>query len=164
MAILFFGVRKPEEIPMCDYSLHAVASRAAKAGETLVTTGFYGTSTRGFAAKDQPSIAVCLLPGTELAFDHEVRYSRARLYTRCANWCVRSAGSCVARFCKIEPCAPDQHRDALSFPDGSTVLVNELSEGQHARVIQLPVVELELNVCTHPQKSSGSLNEAELTV
>jgi hypothetical protein len=53
---------------MCDYSLHAVASRPAKVGETLVTTSFYGTSTRGFAAKEEPGVAVCLLPGTELAF------------------------------------------------------------------------------------------------
>jgi hypothetical protein len=128
----------------------------------LVTTGFYGTSTRGFAAKDEPGIAVCLLPGTELAFDHEVSYSRARLYTRCASWCVGRAGSCVAHFCKIEPCAPDQHRDALSFPDGSTVLVNELSKGQYARVIQLPVVEQELNLGVRPQKSSEIPNQAEL--
>jgi hypothetical protein len=61
---------------MCDYSLHAVASRPAKAGETLVTTSFYGTFTRGFAVKEEPGIAVCLLPGTELAFEHDVRYSR----------------------------------------------------------------------------------------
>ena len=54
---------------MCDYRLHAVASRPAKVGETLVTTSFYGTSTRGFAAKEEPGVAVCLLPGTELAFD-----------------------------------------------------------------------------------------------
>lgn len=148
---------------MCDYSLRAVASRPAKAGETLVTTGFYGTPTRGFAAKDQPGVAVCLLPGTELAFDHEVRYTLARLYTRCASSCVRCASSCVARFCKIEPRAPNQHRDALSFPDGSAVLVNELLEGQYARVIQLPVVERELNVSIQPQKS-GALNEAALSV
>ena len=142
---------------MCDYSLHAVASRAAKLDETLVTTSFCGTSTRGFAAKDQPGIAVCLLPGTELAFDHEVRYSRGRLYTRCAS-------SCVARLCKAEPRAPEQHRDALSFPDGSVVLVNELSEGQYARVIQLPVVEQEPNVGISPKKSSRAPNEAELIV
>ena len=142
---------------MCDYSLHAVASRPAKVDETLVTTGFYGSTTRGFAAKDQPGVAVCLLPGSELAFDKEVRYIRARLYTSCAS-------SCVARFCKIERRVPDQHRDALSFPDGSAVLVNELSEGQYARVIQLPVVEQELNVSIHPQKSSGALKEAALTV
>ncbi len=53
---------------MCDYSLHAVASRPAKVGETLVTTTFRGTSTRGFASIDEPEVAVCLLPGTELGF------------------------------------------------------------------------------------------------
>ena len=149
---------------MCDYSLHAVASRPAKAGDTLVTTGFYGTSTRGFAAKDQPDIAVCLLPGTELAFDHEVRYSRERLYTRCTTSYVRFTGFCVARFCKAEPRPPEHHRDALSFPDGSVVLVNELSEGQYARVIQLPVVEQVLNVSDRPQKSLRAPSEAEFTV
>jgi hypothetical protein len=118
---------------MCDYSLHAVASRPAKVGETLVSTSFYGTSTRGFAANDEPGVAVCLLPGTELAFDHDVKYNR--------NWLsTKNAGFRVARFCQIEPGAPHQHHDALSFPDGNTVLVNLLSEGQHARVLQLPVV------------------------
>ena len=36
---------------MCDYSLHAVASRPAKAGETLITTTFRGSGTGGFAAE-----------------------------------------------------------------------------------------------------------------
>src|ERR1700724_2596362 len=67
---------------MCDYSLHAVASRPARVGETIVTTGFYGTSTRGFASKEEPGVAVCLLPGTELAFEHEVRYNRNWLLTK----------------------------------------------------------------------------------
>src|SRR6202030_3407826 len=112
--------------PMCDYSLHAVAARPAKVGETLVTTSFYGTSTRGFAAKGEPNVAVCLLPGTELAFERDVRYNR--------NWLsTRSTGFSVARFCAIEPGASHQHHDALSFPDGKTVLVNLLSEGQHVR-------------------------------
>jgi hypothetical protein len=53
---------------MCDYSLHTVVFRPAKVGETLVTTSFHGTSTRGFAAKQEPNVTVCLLPGTELAF------------------------------------------------------------------------------------------------
>ncbi len=47
---------------MCDYSLHAVATRPAKAGEALVTTTFRGTSTKGFASVDEPEVAVCLLP------------------------------------------------------------------------------------------------------
>ena len=53
---------------MCDYSLHAVATRPAQVGETLITTTFRGTSTRGFASEREPAVAVCMLPGTELAF------------------------------------------------------------------------------------------------
>jgi hypothetical protein len=36
---------------MCDYSLHAVASRPAQVGETLITTAFPRTSTRGFTSE-----------------------------------------------------------------------------------------------------------------
>src|ERR1700759_930033 len=124
---------------MCDYSLHAVASRPAKVGGTLVTTSFHSTSTRGFAAKEEPTIAVCLLPGTELAFDDSVEYNRTYLLTRSAYGLTRSTGFCVARFFKIQPQSRNLHRDALSFPDGTTVLVDWLSEGQCARVLQLPV-------------------------
>ncbi len=131
---------------MCDYSLHAIASRPAKVGETLVTTGFPGTPTRGFAAKEEPAVAICLVPGTELAFDQEVKYNCSYLFTRSAREIIRSAGFCVARFCEIEPRSPDLHRDALLFPDGTTVLVHNLSEGQCARVIQLPVIRQEKNV------------------
>src|ERR1700737_3635380 len=134
---------------MCDYSLHAVASRPAKVGETLVSTSFYGTSTRGFAAKGEPGVAVCLLPGTELAFEHEVRYNRHWLSTK-------SAGFRVARFCRIEPKAPHQHHDALSFPDGNTVLVNLLSEGQYARVLQLPVIRHERDVRGGAEKADAA--------
>ncbi|MGL3214164.1 hypothetical protein [Bradyrhizobium sp. BR 1433] len=120
---------------MCDYSLHAVTSRPAKVGESLVSTSFRGTSTRGFATKDEPTVAVCLLPGTELAFEQDVRYNR--------NWLLtKSAGFRVAQFCVIKPKTPGQHHDALLFPDGTIVLVNLLSEGQHARVLQLPAVWL----------------------
>jgi hypothetical protein len=134
---------------MCDYSLHAVASRPAKVGETLVTTSFYGTSTRGFAAKEESGVAVCLLPGTELAFERDVRYNR--------NWLsTKSAGFRVARFCSIEPDAQHQHHDALSFPDGNTVLVNLLSEGQYARVLQLPVVRREQDVSGEAEKADAA--------
>jgi hypothetical protein len=125
---------------MCDYSLHAVASRPAKLGDTLIVTSFHGTATRGFAAKGQPAVAVCLLPGTELAFDHDVKYRCNRFFTRSGYSWTRHAGFSVARFCKIDPLASDPLRDALSFPDGTTVLVNMLEERQCARVIQLPVV------------------------
>ena len=67
---------------MCDYSLHAVASRPAKVGETLITTTFRGTSTRGFAAEAEPEVAVCLLPGTELAFEDDVKYDHRWIWKR----------------------------------------------------------------------------------
>ena len=59
---------------MCDYSLELVASRAAKVGDRLVTTQFKHTITRGFAEVGEPDVAVCILPGTELAFERDVEY------------------------------------------------------------------------------------------
>ena len=53
---------------MCDYSLQHVASRPAKVGDRLVSTGFFNSITRGFAEVGEPRVAVCLLPGTELTF------------------------------------------------------------------------------------------------
>ena len=141
---------------MCDYSLHAVASRPAKVGEMLVTTSFYGTSTRGFAAKEETGVAVCLLPGTELAFESDVRYNRYWLSTR-------STGFRVARFCRIQPRAPEQHHDALAFPDGSMVLVNLLSEGQRARVLQLPVIRQAGSVNADAEKALRPAADARIT-
>ena len=57
---------------MCDYSLHAIASRPPKLGDRLVTTDFPNTLTRRFSAAGEPDVAVCLMPGTELAFEAEV--------------------------------------------------------------------------------------------
>jgi hypothetical protein len=56
---------------MCDFSLHNVKSRPAKVGDKLTTHSFY-TGTRGFAAPEDFTTAVCILPGTELAFSAEV--------------------------------------------------------------------------------------------
>ena len=54
------------------YSLHHVANRPAKIEDKLVATKFRNAITRGFAAVGQPNVAVCLLPGTEIAFDKNV--------------------------------------------------------------------------------------------
>src|SRR5437762_6670995 len=64
---------------MCDYSLHSIKSRPAKVGDKLTTRNF-GTGTRGFAASENPNVAVCVLPGTELAFAEEVKRLRTRLW------------------------------------------------------------------------------------
>ena len=117
---------------MCDSSLHAVASRPAKVGETLITTPFPGTGARGFAAEGEPEVAVCLLPGTELAFADAVAYDD--------DWgWKKSTSVSVARFRKVEPDVSYRHHDALEFPDGSTVLVTQLGKGQRATVLQLPI-------------------------
>ena len=119
---------------MCDYSLHAVASRPAKVGETLITTTFRGTSTRGFASESEPTVAVCMLPGTELAFADNVKYDNRWIWTKAIN-------SRVGKFGAIEPEVPHRHHDAIEFPDGSSVLVTQLCEGQRVTVLQLPVTQ-----------------------
>jgi hypothetical protein len=42
----------------------------------MVTTKFNNSITRGFAAVGEPGVAVCLLPGREVAFDKEVECER----------------------------------------------------------------------------------------
>ena len=67
---------------MCDFSLQSVRSRPAKVGDKLVTRDF-GTGTRGFADVDDLGMAVCLMPGTELAFAAKLlAYRRACLAGR----------------------------------------------------------------------------------
>ena len=52
---------------MCDYSLHNVKTRPAKVGDKLITRQFH-SGTTGFSAPEDASMAVCVLPGTELSF------------------------------------------------------------------------------------------------
>ena len=57
---------------MCDYSLQNVRTRPAQVGDRL-TTRLFNITTRGFSASEDASVAVCVLPGTELSFTHEVQ-------------------------------------------------------------------------------------------
>ncbi len=118
---------------MCDYSLHLVASRPAKVGDKLVTTDFAKSLTRGFAAVGEPDVAVCLLPGTELAFADDVRYDRA--FSLFGKARVEHK---VARFRQFNMDDPHVHHDALEFPNGQIVMVTRLVAGQTATVLQLP--------------------------
>jgi hypothetical protein len=118
---------------MCDYSLHNVASRPAKVGDKLVTTRFPNSITRGFAAIGEPDVAVCLLPGTELAFEQEVEYDGP--FGFLSN---RRLAETVARFRQINTGQPNVHHDALEFPTGQPLLLTRLCEGQRATVLQLP--------------------------
>ncbi len=117
---------------MCDYSLHNVASAPAKVGDKLVTTPF-NLGTRGFSAVGDPNVAICVLPGTELAFDQDVRCDRGFGFLRRSVIPHR-----VARFRQVNMDQPHVHHDALEFPDGNVVLLTHLSTGQTAVVLQLP--------------------------
>jgi hypothetical protein len=118
---------------MCDYSLHLVASRPAKVGDTLIATDFAKSISRGFAAAGEPDVAVCLLPGTEVAFESQVQYDRAfSLFGKAR------VNHKVARFRQINMDDPNVHHDALEFPDGQIVLVTRLTIGQCATVLQMP--------------------------
>jgi hypothetical protein len=134
---------------MCDYSLDLVASRPAKVGDELVTTKFQNSMTRGFAAIGEPNVAVCLLPGTEVAFEKEVKYER--FFTLFPNV---KLGKKVARFRQINVGRPMVHHDALEFPDGETVLLARLCEGQHATVLQLPASPHPVNAADRQKRDS----------
>jgi hypothetical protein len=118
---------------MCDYSLHHVATRPARIEDRLVTTKFHNSITRGFAAVGDPRVAVCLLPGTGLAFDREVECEPAL-----AIFPTKKIGQKVARFRQINMDQPTVHHDALEFADGQVVLLTSLCGGQQATVLQMP--------------------------
>jgi len=118
---------------MCDYSLQFVVSRPAKVGETLISTRFPRSATRGYASVEDRDVAVCLLPGTELAFEKDV-LGEARGVFRSRREC----GHKVAQFRQLHMDEPNTHHDALEFPDGQIVLLTELCEGQRAPVMHLP--------------------------
>jgi len=121
---------------MCDYSLHHVATRPAKIEDRLVTTKFHNTITRGFASVSDPRVAVCLMPGTELAFDRDVECEAAL-----AIFPTKKIGQRVARFRQVNTEQPTMHHDALEFPNGQVVLLTSLCDNQYATVLQMPAAQ-----------------------
>ena len=133
---------------MCDYSLHGVETRPAKVGDKL-TTRFFQSGTRGFCAPEDASVAVCVMPGTELAFDNNVR--RERLWPW--NKVIKHR---AAIFRQINKEVPSSHHDALEFADGHVVLLAFLKEGQHATVLQLPVAHEGASLVPEPEMAKVS--------
>jgi hypothetical protein len=116
---------------MCDFSLQMVKSRPAETGDKLVVTDF-GHGTRGFAAAAGPAdVAVCVRPGTEIAFDQEIGRNTFL-------WFKMVIPHRVAIFRQINKDKMAVHHDALEFPDGNTVLLTSLTSGHTATVLQLP--------------------------
>jgi hypothetical protein len=129
---------------MCDYSLQHVASRPARVGDKLVSASFLNSSTRGFAAVGEPNVAVCLLPGTELAFEENLMCEAAYGFS------YKRLPHKVARFRQVNKDRPNAHHDALELPDGQIVLLTKLAGGQHATVLQMPASPREITPETEP--------------
>ncbi|WP_342362725.1 hypothetical protein [Terrarubrum flagellatum] len=139
---------------MCDYSLHQVASTPAKVGDKLKSSAFPHTSTRGFTSVEDPNVAVCLRPGTEIAFEKNIECDRAMGFLPHRKFPAR-----VARFRQVNLDQPYAHHDALELPDGRIVLVTQLREGQMATVLQLPAAPIGEEVKpeeTKPQEATPS--------
>jgi len=101
-------------------------------GDKLISTSFLNSGTRGFAAVGEPDVAVCLLPGTELAFEENLKCEAAYGFG------YKRLSHKVARFRQVDKDQPSVHHDALELPDGQIVKVTKLRGGQHATVLQMP--------------------------
>ena len=119
---------------MCDYSLHHVSSRPAKVADKLVTMELAKAHVRGFAAVGElgpqlvihdspPEVAVCLLPGTELAFDENVQYDRPISFFGLKFSGKARVDHKVASFRKVDEDNQYVQHDALEFPNGQVIAV-----------------------------------------
>src|SRR5262249_28176551 len=97
----------------------------------------------------EPNVAVCLLPGTEVAFAQDVSYERFFAFLPHIK-----LGGKVARFRQINDGKPRVHHDALEFPDGETGLLTRLCEAQQATVLQLPASPRRVNAGEREEGSS----------
>ena len=118
---------------MCDYSLEDVKSRAANVGDKL-TAHRFPRYTTGFAASEDIECAVCIQPGTELAFDADIKVKswygssdEAKVYP------VR-----VAKFIQLNKDVQFRHHDAIELVSGEQILLNDLVVDQTCSVLQLP--------------------------
>jgi hypothetical protein len=97
---------------------------------------------------------VCLLPGTELAFENEIEFEGG--YGIFRNWKrEKRTGGTVARFRQVNVGKLHVHHDALEFPNGESVLLTRLIEGQQATVLQLPA---------SPQRKAQDHNPVSLSL
>lgn len=120
---------------MCDYSLMSYQSRPAKVGDKLKTHPFASGST-GFVDIGECSgapTAVCVLPGTEIAFDNPIRMRGGFFFKG------KPLGDAkVAIFRQVDKDQPHVHHDTLELPSGELVLLTLLEAAQTATVLQLP--------------------------
>lgn len=113
---------------MCDYSIAAKNKISATKGQKLETSKFNLHSSTGFALQGgDGETAVCLLPGTELAFTRDI---------------IGDANhGRVARFRRLYPEKTHAYHDHLEFANGKVIPIGILPVGLEAEVVQLPLSE-----------------------
>ena len=125
---------------MCDFSLKAVKSQPANVEDKIVTHNF-GFGTIGFKPASDTSAgsaatAVCVIPGTEIAFD--------RVPERRFSWYMGETGehmpglSLKATFIQDNLENLNTHHDSLVFDNGVKVLLTHIEAGFGATVVRLP--------------------------
>lgn len=120
---------------MCDYSLHSAKQRPARVGDKLTVSKFLNTITKGLREHGGDlNTAVCMLPGTEVAFASEPKREPAFGVGVLPNQTIASK---LARFRQINLEIPTTHHDALEFANGETVLISKLVDDQQLTVLQL---------------------------
>jgi hypothetical protein len=130
----FVARNQTQRFDMCDFSLQHAKSRPAVVADKLVSHNF-GRGTVGFKQVDDPigeATAVCLLPGTELAFDKPIKLRWS------ADEGKSLEGFTTAIFRQRDKDKSSVHHDVLEMPDGQQILLTSLEEGQMATVLQLP--------------------------
>ncbi len=136
---------------MCGYSLENLVSRECVIGETLVTVKFATSMSTGLCSSSDRAVAVCLAPGTELAFDKPIEFD--------GFWGLglhsRHYGVKTARFVSLALNRGGPYRDGLELENGGIVLLNELALGHTVKVIQLPHVR---TFVSKPQLRGKSLS------
>ncbi len=144
---------------MCDYSLMAIPNRLAREGEDLVAhrfpTGSMGLASptdlrrmadpvgprpQGFwkavknffsPPKADPVPAVCIPPGARLRMED----IPARVQSE-----MNVGPVAEVTFTQLSA-APNSYRDAVRFPNGRELRLQELREGQRVKVLDLSLAE-----------------------
>jgi hypothetical protein len=118
---------------MCDYSMHAVKNRKAVVGDKVKTSDFTRTSSPGLESLSEPGVAICLIPGTGVEFDEPIRYTAVNIYGSP----IVISDFKIGRYIRKEGIEAE-FKDTIQFPDGSTVLMAYLKNGQTGTVTYVP--------------------------
>jgi hypothetical protein len=157
---------------MCDYSLMGVPNRLACSGEELVTHRFHtGTiglisahdlspgalAARTFWAKVKnvfadlemrPACAVCIPPGAQLMFREIPERLRRDLKVNSTE---------RVTFTQVTA-QMHSHRDAVTFPDGRTLLLQRLGVRQRLQVISLSSRDVKSFPENFEEEAAGQIN------